>query len=56
MLNEPVGTNSPEPELFKNEVFKAYDAEAIEPDIVISPVTAKLPVNTRLPDKFIGIL
>jgi hypothetical protein len=56
VLNEPVGTNCSLPNPFRREAFAAYEAEATEPDIVIPPVTVKLPVNIRLPDKFIGIL
>ena len=36
--------------------FRAYDAEAIEPDIVTPPVTIKLPVSSNEPDNDIAIL
>jgi hypothetical protein len=32
-----------------------YEAEAIDPDIVITPVVVMLPVITKLPDNCIGM-
>jgi hypothetical protein len=51
-LNEPVGTNSPLPDPFRKEVFKAYDAEAIEPEINIPPQAVIAPVTVSEPEMY----
>jgi hypothetical protein len=52
VLNEPVGTNSPLPDPFRKEVFEAYEAEAIEPEIVIPPQAVMLPVTVSEPEMY----
>jgi hypothetical protein len=52
VLNEPVGTNCSLPNPFRKEAFAAYEAEAIEPEIVIPPQAVMLPVTVSEPEMY----
>ena len=51
-MNEPVGTNCSLPNPFRKVVFAAYDAEAIEPEIVTPPQAVMLPVTVSEPEMY----
>ena len=52
VLNDPVGTNCSLPNPFRKVVFEAYDAEAIEPEIVTPPQAVMLPVTVSEPEMY----
>jgi hypothetical protein len=52
VLNEPVGTNCSLPNPFRKEAFAAYEAEAIEPEIVMLPEVMMLPVTVSEPEMY----
>ena len=52
---EAVVAKPTEPVPCKRSEVEEYEAEAIEPDIVITPVVVMLPVITKEPDNCIGI-
>ena len=52
VLNEPVGTNCSLPNPFRKEAFAAYEAEAIEPEIVTPPQAVMLPVTVSEPEMY----
>jgi hypothetical protein len=52
VLNEPVGTNCSLPNPFRKEAFEAYEAEAIEPEIVTPPQAVMLPVTVSEPEMY----
>ena len=54
-LKEAVVVNPTEPVPCKRSDVEEYEAEAIDPDIVITPVVVMLPVITKEPDNCIGI-
>jgi hypothetical protein len=55
-LKEAVVVNPTEPVPCKRSEVEEYEAEAIDPDIVITPVVVMLPVITKEPDKLTAIL
>jgi hypothetical protein len=52
VLSEPVETNCSLPNPFRKVVFAAYEAEAIEPEIVTPPQAVMLPVTVSEPEMY----